>query len=115
MDKVGVGIIGCGWVAEEHIKAFQNDGRAAVRGLMSRRRQSAEAYRQTYALDCTAGTDLHALLAQDDIDLVVVATPHDLHTEQVVAALMDMSKKKMSRQELDRLAEMIEKARREGR
>jgi BlaI family transcriptional regulator, penicillinase repressor len=35
--------------------------------------------------------------------------------EQVVAALLDMSSKRLTREELDRMAEMIEKAKREGR
>lgn len=35
--------------------------------------------------------------------------------EQVVAALLDVSSKRLSRQELDRMAEMIDKARKEGK
>jgi BlaI family transcriptional regulator, penicillinase repressor len=36
-------------------------------------------------------------------------------TEEAVAAILDMSRAKMSEQELDRLSDLIEKARREGR
>jgi hypothetical protein len=35
--------------------------------------------------------------------------------EQVVAALLDVSSRRLTREELDRMAEIIEKARREGR
>ena len=35
--------------------------------------------------------------------------------EQIVAALLDVSATKLKREELDRMAEMIEKARREGK
>ena len=35
--------------------------------------------------------------------------------EQVVAALLDVSSTRLTREELDRMAEMIERARREGR
>ncbi len=35
--------------------------------------------------------------------------------EQVVAALLDVSSKRLTREELDRMAEMIERARKEGR
>jgi BlaI family penicillinase repressor len=35
--------------------------------------------------------------------------------EQVVAALLDVSSTRMTREELDRMAQMIEKARKEGR
>ena len=35
--------------------------------------------------------------------------------EQVVAALLDVSSKRLSREELDRMAEMIDKAKKEGK
>jgi BlaI family penicillinase repressor len=35
--------------------------------------------------------------------------------DQVVAALLDVSSRRLTREELDRMAEMIEKARREGK
>ena len=35
--------------------------------------------------------------------------------EQVVAALLDVSSKRLTREELDRMAEMIEKAKKEGK
>ena len=85
-DKLGVAIIGCGWVAEEYIKAVAHDGRAAVRALINRSLDNPEAYKRRYALDCTVGPDADAALARDDIHIVVVATPHDLHTGYVVAA-----------------------------
>lgn len=39
----------------------------------------------------------------------------DNSTEQAVAALLDLSKAKLSQAELDRLSQMIEEARKEGR
>lgn len=39
----------------------------------------------------------------------------DNSTEQAVAALLDLSKAKLSQDELDRLSQMIEEARKEGR
>ncbi|MHC4741677.1 MAG: Gfo/Idh/MocA family protein, partial [Planctomycetota bacterium] len=86
MDKLGVGIIGCGWVAEEHIKAYQNDGRAEVRALASRTLASAERYKERYDLKCTVETDYEKMLKQDDVDIVVICTPNHLHTEPVIAA-----------------------------
>jgi predicted transcriptional regulator len=35
--------------------------------------------------------------------------------EQVVAALLDVSSRRLTREELDRMADMIEKAKREGK
>ena len=86
MEKLGVGIIGCGWVAEEHVKAFGKDPRSEVRALADCRLESAEQYRDKYGLKCSVGTDCLKAAAQDDVDIVVVCTPHALHTEFVVAA-----------------------------
>jgi predicted transcriptional regulator len=44
----------------------------------------------------------------------LVQTFFDNSTEQTVAALLDMSKSKMSSEELARLSELIEKAKKEG-
>lgn len=86
MDKLGMGIVGCGWVSEEYIKAAQHDGRAEVRALVSRSMGKPETCRERYNLDCTIGKDYEEMVQRDDIDFVVVSTPHDLHTGPVVAA-----------------------------
>jgi len=86
MDKLGAGIIGCGAVAQEYVKAFEKDDRAEVRALVSRNRANAERYRDKYSLKCAIETDADPVLRRDDIDIVAVCTPHDLHTRYVVAA-----------------------------
>ncbi|HTF37009.1 MAG TPA: BlaI/MecI/CopY family transcriptional regulator [Blastocatellia bacterium] len=45
----------------------------------------------------------------------LVQTFFDNSTEQTVAALLDMSKSKLSDEELERLSRLIEKARKDGR
>ena len=86
MERLGAAIIGCGAVAEEYVKAFQKDERSEVRALVSRNRANAQRYRDTYNLRCAIETDADPVLRRDDIDIVVVCTPHDLHTRYVVAA-----------------------------
>ena len=86
MDKFGVGIIGCGAVAQEYIKAFEKDERSQVRALVSRNAANAQRYRDKYDLNCTIHADAAAMLAGKDIDIVVVCTPHDQHTKYAVAA-----------------------------
>jgi predicted dehydrogenase len=86
METLGVGIIGCGAVAEEYVKAFQADSRSQVRALVSRNRANAERYRDRYKLQCAIETDAAAMLRMEDVDIVVVCTPHDAHTTYVVAA-----------------------------
>lgn len=41
--KLGVGLFGMGWVAEEHIKGYMNNVRCEIKALASRKRESAQA------------------------------------------------------------------------
>ena len=86
MDRLGVGIIGCGAVAEEYVKAFQKDQRSEIRALVSRNRANAERYRDRHDLDCAIETDAVEMLRRKDTDIVVVCTPHNQHTKYAVAA-----------------------------
>ena len=86
MDKLGAAIIGCGWVAEEYVKAFEKDERSEIRSLVSRNRANAQRYHDRYGLKCTIETDASKMLEQKDVDIVVVCTPHNVHTQYVVAA-----------------------------
>jgi len=86
MDRFGVGIIGCGAVAEEYIKAFGQDKRSEVRALVAPIRSEAERYRDRYELKCAIETDAAVMLRHKDIDIVVVCTPHNTHTKYAVAA-----------------------------
>jgi predicted dehydrogenase len=86
MDKLGAAIIGCGWVAEEYVKAFQKDERSEIRALVSRNGANAQRYRDRYNLKCAIETDAEKMLRRDDVHVVVVCTPHNVHTPYVVAA-----------------------------
>jgi predicted dehydrogenase len=86
MERLGVGIIGCGAVAEEYVKAFKKDQRSEIRALVSLKRADAELYRDQYDLDCAIETDAAEMLRRKDTDIVVVCTPHNQHTKYAVAA-----------------------------
>ena len=86
MERLDVGIIGCGAVAEEYVKAFKKDERSKIRALVSLNRTDAELYRDRYDLDCAIETDAAQMLRRKDTDIVVVCTPHNLHTKYAVAA-----------------------------
>lgn len=86
MKKLGAAIIGCGWVAEEYVKAFENDERSEVRALVSRDPANAERYRDRYNLQCAIETNASKMLERKDVDIVAVCTPHNAHMQYVVAA-----------------------------
>ena len=85
--KLGVAVLGTGWVSGEHIKAFQKNPKTEVVALLSRERSHAEAKAREMNLSrCRCYTDLDEMLKSDEIDIVSICTPHQLHTEQAVAA-----------------------------
>jgi predicted dehydrogenase len=86
-EKFGVAVLGTGWVAGEHIKAFQQNPHTEVVALLSRDKARAEARAAEFGLaDCRACTDLDQLLKDERVRIVSVCTPHHLHAAQAIAA-----------------------------
>lgn len=83
MTQLGFGIVGTGIMARKHAEAVVADPRARVRGWVSRR-GAAE------GLEPFGDAPVHAtiddLLADDAVQVVVVATPDFAHREPAVAA-----------------------------
>lgn len=85
MHKLGVAVLGTGWVANEHIKAFQRNPYTEVRGILSRERARAEAKIREHGLGpCRAATSMKELLEDDYIRIVSIGTPHQFHTPQAI-------------------------------
>ena len=81
--KLGVGIVGIGWVAGEHIKAFEANPHASVIALCSSSRENAENVRQTNGLGpARVYTDYEQFLQDPEIDIVAVCSVNNLHVEQ---------------------------------
>lgn len=87
MKDIGVAVLGTGWVAGEHIRAFQANPRTEVKAILSRDRDRAHAKAQATGLQNCRGYDhLGELLEAPGIQIVSICTPHHLHVEQGVAA-----------------------------
>jgi predicted dehydrogenase len=89
MRTLGVGIVGFGWVATQHLSAFLQNPHARVRYLCSRsesRMRERLARAGISCPDCRLTTRYRDLLESSDIDIVAIATPNHLHARQAVAA-----------------------------
>ena len=87
MEKLGVGIVGTGWVSGEYIRAFEAEPRTEVRALVSRDKERAHAKAEEYKLQrARAYEHLDKMLDDPGIQIVVLATPHHLHVPQGIAA-----------------------------
>ena len=78
-------LLGCGWVADMHVRAAAECG-AVVVGVANHRLESAERFAAEHGIESVT-TDWRALVSADDVDAVVICTPNALHAEQSIAAL----------------------------
>ncbi len=90
MSSLGVGLVGIGWCAAQHIKAFIKNPHTRVVALCGR---DVERVKQTLAKneitlpgDVRITTDYNDLVSAKDIDIISIATPNDLHAAEAVAA-----------------------------
>lgn len=86
MAKMGVGIVGTGWVSGEHIRAFEANAHTKVVALCGRTEESARAKAAETGLDCAIYTDYEKMLGHDGLDIVSICTPPNLHRPEAVAA-----------------------------
>ncbi len=86
-EKLRVGIIGIGiWSTMSHVPALLQTGRVELVSIC-RRSSDKLAFSRKQLGAAKAYTDWQELLAQDQLDAVVISTPHHMHAKQAVAAL----------------------------
>jgi predicted dehydrogenase len=82
----GFGIVGLGMVSEFHAQALAGVRGAKLLGVATRNADKAAAFAQKHRLAFHT-TDLAALVARPDIDVVCVTTPSAMHLEPALAAI----------------------------
>ncbi|HZO91540.1 MAG TPA: Gfo/Idh/MocA family oxidoreductase [Chthonomonadaceae bacterium] len=87
MRALGVAINGAGWVAGEHIKAYQKNPHTEVVAICSRTRESAAARALEAGLeDIQITTDYAEVLRNPRVDIVSVCTPPNCHPQDTIRA-----------------------------
>lgn len=84
MDRIKVGIIGCGKVSHIHAKALKEIPEAEFTCVYSRSREKAEIFAKQYGL--RPFTDLDELFSSKAAEVVVICTPHPNHAEVAIKA-----------------------------
>ncbi len=84
--KFGVAVWGAGWVAGEHIKAYQNNPHCEIVAIGSRKESSARAKMDAAGLECAVYTDYDELIMDSRVDIVSICTPNDLHAVETIKA-----------------------------
>jgi predicted dehydrogenase len=84
-DRLGVAVIGLGMVAATHARALKDlEADLAVRGVYARNAERRAAFADAFGFP--ASDDALALIAQDDVDLVLILTPPNAREDYVRAA-----------------------------
>jgi predicted dehydrogenase len=86
MKELRVGVVGLGSVAGAHIDAFRSVPGARVTAVCSRRAWEPGALQVKYGQPLRAYHRYEDLLADGDVDVIDICTPHPLHAAQAVAA-----------------------------
>jgi predicted dehydrogenase len=80
------GILGSGWIAEKFIESVRAHTKQDIVAVGSRNKQRAEEFASRIGLEKAYG-NYDELVAAPDLDVIYVATPHNLHHEGVSLAL----------------------------
>jgi len=84
-DDIAVGIVGTGRIARVHAAAYRSVRGASLVGCMDVDDATARSFATDFGLKTVES--FQAMIADPDIDAVIIATPNSLHAEQTIAAL----------------------------
>lgn len=84
MKKIGIGIIGAGYMGQTHAKTYANLDLAKMIGVADINFSEAKNLADKY--QCKAFKDYEELLSVPEVDVVSICTPDAIHKEPVIAA-----------------------------
>lgn len=122
MKKLNVGLIGCGFMGRAHSNAHRRVGnffdleyQTVLKAICDFNAERAAAHAARWGFE-SVETDWKKLLARDDIDLVEICLPNNLHAEVAIAAAkagkMIICEKPLARdgKEAEGMVKAVEKA-----
>jgi UDP-N-acetyl-2-amino-2-deoxyglucuronate dehydrogenase len=84
MDKVRTGLVGYGKVAHTHAEALQALPESELVAVCGRSLGRAQAFARQYGIE--PYTDLRAMIAGENVEAIIVCTPHPAHADPVTIA-----------------------------
>src|SRR5690625_543387 len=80
------GVLGPGWISDRFVAALQAETAQQVVAVGSRSAERARAFASKWEIPTTYDS-YDALVADPDVDVIYVATPHSHHREQALLAI----------------------------
>ena len=84
-DQLKTALVGVGKVTDMHARALVNLKESLFTAVCGRNREKTEGYAARYGI--RAYTDVAEMVAKEQIDVVIICTPHPNHKEPTIAAL----------------------------
>jgi predicted dehydrogenase len=92
MKTINIGLIGCGFMGRTHSNAHRRIGnffnleyQTVLKAICDFNEEKAKAFAQQWGYE-SVETDWHKLIARDDIDLIEITAPNNIHAEIALAA-----------------------------
>jgi len=84
--KLGVAVVGCGFIGAYHARAAAANPNAALVAAQARTPETLERFARQFSVPFTT-TDIEELAARTDVDAVAIGTPNCLHAPQAIRML----------------------------
>src|SRR2546423_1134342 len=85
-EPIGLCVIGAGAIAERHMRAYEQLGGVFPRWIVSHPVEAARDFARRWNF-ARSGTSVEPALADRSVQLVLIASPSPLHSEQAVQAM----------------------------
>jgi predicted dehydrogenase len=88
-EEIRIGLIGCGGIMHRHVQDLEKVPEARIVALMDTDPARIKGYKQRYPYLAEAAefADYRAMLKKAGLKGVIIASPHTVHYEQIMAAL----------------------------
>jgi predicted dehydrogenase len=86
MGKIGIALVGSGYIADYHARALNKCKNVDLRAVVSRQSQSARDFAEKHHISASF-TDIASIADRNDIDGVVLSTPNQLHAPHAIEFL----------------------------
>ena len=84
MEKLRIGIVGCGKVTDLHAKAAAALDQIDFRAVFSRSKEKADQFGARYSVK--GYTDLEQMIESEKLDIITICTPHPYHVTPTIQA-----------------------------
>src|ERR1044072_3079370 len=85
MKKLTSAVIGCGKIAQVHVQALKNIEETELVAVQSRNPDKAKSTAAKFGVQ--PYTDVATMIQREQVDVVVICTPHPAHREPAITAM----------------------------